>query len=149
MIVLSKIQCDRTCNLNCELQEGGEKKRYRLKEEYEYCPHSSVQMWRFKGLWAEQMAFYAIIGRLGLCCCTRPARGVQSSTCAGIIVIVCAQQKSGVFHLKTYMANSPHVYLPLEWDNNPYGLWKSWHGVEITLDIGSAWITPFSAFCQI
>lgn len=102
MIVLSKIQSDRTCNLNCELQEGGEKKRYRLKEEYEYCPHSSVQMWRFKGLWAEQMAFYAIIGRLGLCCCTRPARGVQSSTCAGIIVIVCAHRRV-VYFISRYI----------------------------------------------
>lgn len=48
------------------------------------------------------MALYAIVGRLGLCGCTRPARGMQSSTCAGIIVMLCARQKSGIFHLKIY-----------------------------------------------
>lgn len=48
------------------------------------------------------MALYAIVGRLGLYGCTRPARGMQSSTCAGIIVILYARQKSGIFHLKIY-----------------------------------------------
>lgn len=88
----------------------GRKKRYRQKEEYEHCPHSSVQMWRFKGLWAEQMAFYA--SQNGIMWSHTTSQGVQSSTCAGIIVIVCAQQKSSVFHLKIYGKQSSCLLAP-------------------------------------
>ncbi len=40
------------------------------------------------------------------------SQGVQSSTCAGIIVIECAQQKSSVFHLKIYGKQSSCLLAP-------------------------------------
>jgi len=94
------------------------------------------------------MAFYAIVGRLGLCGRTRPARGCRAPHVLGLLLLYVLS-RGVVYFISRYMANSPHVYLPLKRDNNPYGLWKSWHGWGITLDIGSAWITMLSAFCQI
>jgi len=96
------------------------------------------------------MALYSIVGRLGLYGCTRPARGMQSFTCAGIIVILFARQKSSVFHDLHLKISGKQSLCRL--DTEMYGggevgltLVRS----EITLDIGSARITPLSAFCQI